>query len=384
MSPYLKSKINLYYLICMVALLFLHDYNYPPYVIVPSTCVKGPFSITNFIELFCSNSLLRFRMGLLMAISGYLMANSKPIPYKDMVLKKVKSLLIPYVVISFIGLIITFLFETAYFGWHKPNCTGMIGKSMWLLTWKDYLILLFKDPVTFQLWYLKTIFMMALLSPAIRFILEKIPIQAFAISFVIWMFTNYLDGVTRDRAFIFYGLGYYLRMYEKDVFVPIPYLRPKYVFVAFLSVCFLRAGLSFSDLSQTHNLKYLLTISFKVVELLGCYSVWFCFDRYAKVIIHNKWYLKYGACSFFVYAFHAPMLNYINQILRWQGIYNYRGSHLLFYFLMPMLILPLMILLDRQVKRFFPKSFALISGGRGIKNNVVSDTVKPKDSSMLL
>jgi fucose 4-O-acetylase-like acetyltransferase len=368
----------------MVALLFLHDYNYPPYVIVPSTCVKGPFSITNFIELFCSNSLLRFRMGLLMAISGYLMANSKPIPYKDMVFKKVKSLLVPYVVISFFGIVVTFLFETAYFGWHKPNCAGMIGKSVWAFTWKDYAIFLFKDPISFQLWYLKTIFMMALLSPAIKFILEKVPMQAFAITFVIWMFTNYLDGVTRDRAFIFYGLGYYLRMYNKDVFKPIPYLRPKYVFIAYILVCLLRASLSFSDVSQTHNLQYLLTILFKVVELLGGYSVWFCFDRYAKVIIHNKWYLKYGACSFFVYAFHAPALNFINKILLWQGYYNLRGSHLFFYLVLPVFIMPIMIIMDRTVKRFFPNSYAIISGGRGKKSNVISDTIKPKDSSMLL
>ena len=365
MSPFLKSKINLYYFICMAALLFIHNYGYSPFVINPSTGSGGLKTISIFIELLFSNSLLRFRMGLLMAVSGYLMANSKLIPYKELLIKKTKTLLIPYVIISSVGLIITFIFENSTFGWHNLNTTGMIGISMWHFTLKDFALYLFVKPVSFQLWYLKTIFLMAVLSPAIRYLLIKIPGPAFAITFVIWMFTNYLDGETRDRCFIFYGLGYYLRLYNKDVLTPIKRLNSYWALAAFVAISIFRATLATFTFPFFGNTTYLLTITFKINEIIGLYAIWFCFQDTVKKILVSPFYIKYCNCSFFIYAFHAPFINYVSQIFRWRGWYEITGMHLLLYILLPAFVLPLMMVLDKAVKKYFPGFFMLMSGGRG-------------------
>lgn len=365
MTPFLKSKINLYYFISMAGLLFIHNYNYAPFVITPSTRANIPFSVTNFFELFFSNSLLRFRMGMLMTISGYLMANSKLIPYQELIVKKVKSLLVPYVIVSIIGLIVTFLFEICIFGWHNTHTHGMIAKSIWNFTLKDYLSYIFVTPVSFQLWYLKTIFTMAVLSPAIRYILQKFPYPAFAIVFVIWMFTNYLDGETRDRCFIFYGFGYYLRLYNKDVLKPIKGFNPYVALAIFIGISLFRATIAFYTPTSFNHLKYILTITFKLNEIFSLYAVWFCFQDTVKAILNGPFYKNFCHCSFFIYAFHAPLINYVSQWLRWKGVYELRGSHAVLYLLLPALIMPLMIYLDKLVKRFFPSFFQLLSGGRG-------------------
>ena len=349
----------------MVALLFVHNYNYAPFVITPSTRAIIPFSLTNFVELLFSNSLLRFRMGLLMAISGYLMANSKMIPYKDLLIKKTRTLLIPYVVIGIIGLIITFIFETVIFGWHNTSSNGMIAKSIWNFTWKDFVTYIFVAPVSFQLWYLKTIFMMALLSPLIRLVLQKFPLPALAIMFVIWLFTNYLDGETRDRAFIFYGFGYYLRLYDKDISKPVKGLNPYLALVIFITISLFRATMAFYTPSYFHHLKYILTITFKLNELFSFYAVWFCFQDMIKAILNSPFYQKYCGCSFFVYAFHAPFINYVSQWLRWKGAYEVQGSHAVLYILLPAFVLLLIMVLDKLVKQYLPHLFLLISGGRG-------------------
>jgi len=349
----------------MAGLLFIHNYNYYPFVITPSTRVEGPFSVTNFIELLFSNSLLRFRMGLLMTISGYLMANSKPIKYIDLLFKKAKTLLVPYVLISIIGLIVTFLFEILYFGWHNTQSTGMIGKSLWNFTWKDYINYIFVSPVSFQLWYLKTIFTMAVLSPAVKFLLEKIPITSFAITFVIWMFTNYLDGETRDRCFIFYGLGYYLRLYNKNIEKPMDWFNPYWALAIYFAISIFRATISFYTPTHFAHLKYILTITFKLNEIFSLYAVWFCFQGLVKRFLYTRFYHLYCNCSFFVYAFHAPFINYLSQCLRWSNIYTIHGAHLVMYILLPALVFPLMIILDKYVKLYFPNFFALVSGGRG-------------------
>lgn len=349
----------------MAALLFVHNYGYAPFIINPSTRSGGLSTITLFIELLFSNSLLRFRMGLLMAVSGYLMANSKIIPYQDLIVKKTKTLLIPYVLISFTGLIVTFLFENCVFGWHNLNTTGMIGKSMWHFSLKDFASYLLIKPVSFQLWYLKTIFMMAVLSPVIRYVLIKIPVPAFAITFLIWMFTNYLDGETRDRCFIFYGLGYYLRLYNKDVLKPISWLNPYFALGIFITISLFRATIATFQFPFLGNTTYLLTITFKIDEIISLYAVWFCFQDLVKKILVNPFYLKYCNCSFFIYAFHAPLINYISQYFRWNGWYEITGVHLVLYILLPAFILPLMMILDLEVKKHFPGFFMLISGGRG-------------------
>ena len=266
MNTFLKSKIKFYQIFCMIGLLFIHNYNYAPSIITPSTIVDSPVSIGRFMELFVSNSLLRFRIPLLMAISGYLMANSRVISYPQLITKKFRTLLVPYLFISIIGLALTFFCEIMTYGFHSN--VGLLGRSIWHLGWKDYFTFIFIAPVSFQLWYLKIIFFLAAMSPIIRSVLKRIPLQALGALFIIWMFTNYLGGETRDRAFIFYVVGFYLRMYDKDVLKPISFFKPIYALHLFMAICLVRTGLEFYHGTGISHVKYILTLLFMVNEIL--------------------------------------------------------------------------------------------------------------------
>ncbi len=347
----------------MIGLLFIHNYNYSPSVITPSTMIDGKASAGLFIELFVSNSLLRFRLPLLMAISGYLMANSKELPFAELLIKKFKTLMIPYFFISISGLAITIFFEILVYGFHSNE--GILGKSLWHFSMKDYFNFIFVTPVSFQLWYLKTIFMLAALSPIIRSVLKRIPLQALGLLFIIWMFTNHLDGETRDRGFIFYTLGFYLRMYNFDLAKPFSFFKPIYALHLFITICFVRTGLAFFHGGNVNHIKYAMTILFKLNEMLGLYACWFCFDGFVASIINKEWYAKVSTCSFFVYAFHAPLINYVGTFLMVKHFYTLPASHLASYFFIPMLLLPALVLLDKLVHQYFPNFYLVFSGGRG-------------------
>ncbi len=363
MNTFLKSKIRFYQIICMIGLLFIHNYNYSPYTITPSTLIEGKASLEVFIELFVSNSLLRFRMPLLMAISGYLMANSKELPYAQLLIKKFKTLIIPYFFISITGLVLTCIFEILVYGFHSND--GLLGKSLWHYGVKDILNFLFINPVSFQLWYLKIIFLLAAFSPIIRSVLKRVPIQALSVMFLVWMFTNHLDGEIRDRGFIFYIFGFYLKMYNIDLSKPISSFKPIYALHLFIALCFIRTGLSFYHGGNIGYIKYLLTMLFKVNEILGLYACWFCFDGFVAMMINKKWYTQISTCSFFVYAFHAPLINYIGDFLMAKHFYTFTASHLVSYVFVPSLLLPSLVLLDKIVHQHFPKFYLLFSGGRG-------------------
>jgi hypothetical protein len=207
--------------------------------------------------------------------------------------------------------------------------------------------------------------MLAALFPIIRFVLKRVPLQAFSIMFIIWMFTNHLDGETRDRGFIFYTLGFYLRMYNFDLSKPFSFFKPIYALHLFIAICFIRTGLAFCHGSNLNHVKYILTILFKVNEMFGLYACWFCFDGFVASIIDKKWYTNIRTCSFFVYAFHAPLINYMGSFLIVKHFYALPASHLASYLFIPLLLLPALVLLDKLVHQFFPKFYLLLSGGRG-------------------
>jgi hypothetical protein len=154
-------------------------------------------------------------------------------------------------------------------------------------------------------------------------------------------------------------------MYNKDVLNPISFLKPIHALHLFIAICFVRTGLEFYHGTSIGHVKYILTFLFKVNEMVGLYAFWFCFDGLVRNIIEQKWYARVSSCSFFVYAFHAPLINYIGTFLLAKHFYTLPCAHLASYILIPLLLLPALILLDKLVHEFFPKFYLLFSGGRG-------------------
>ena len=350
----------------MIGLLFIHNYNYAPLVITPSTIVNGKSTISEFIELFVSNSFLRFRLPLLMAISGYLMANSKELPFLQLFIKKFKSLMVPYFLISLIGLGLTVVFEFLIYGTH--NSTGLLGKSLWHLDISDFFNLIFVNPVSFQLWYLKTIFILALVSPIINYVLRRVSLEVLTLLFIVWMCSNQLGGDTRDRGYIFYILGFYLRMYNINISKPFSFFKPIYALYLFITICFIRTGFAFYSEYISH-IKNVLTILYKLNEMLGLYACWFCFDNFVSIIVEKKWYKQTSSSSFFIFAFHAPLINYMGKFLLLKHFYIFSGSHILMYILIPLVLFPFLVLLDKLFHKYTPKFYLLFTGKRNQKQN---------------
>ncbi len=363
MSPFLKSKINFYYLICMFALLFIHNYNFAPYVITPSTTIHQSFNASNFIELLFSNSLLRFRMGILMGISGYLMANSQFDSYYDMIAKKATTLLIPFAIISVLGLGITMLFDVLIYG--VGTNIGILGKPVWAFTLRDCFNFTLMNPAAFQLWYLKIIFIMAAISPIIKAVLAKFPIHTLVVLTLIWLFTNYLDGETRDRAFVFYVFGFYLRMYNKDVLTPIRFFKAEWALTLFIAIGLLRTTMAYAELDAAIHVKYWLTLLYKINEVVGAYAIWFGFDKLIVKAESSTWFQKYGKCSFFIYAFHAPLINCVSEWVNSKHLYHLPHANIVFYVLIPAILIYVLTNTDIFIKAHFPVFYSLLTGGRG-------------------
>lgn len=362
----MKSKINFFYLVCMGALLFVHNFNYGSGQLAPSTVLHEGAGIGAMIELFFSNSFFRFRMGLIMAISGYLMAKPSDKSYQEMIVMKTKTLLIPFLMVSIIGLLITMVLELVLFG-YRPNGAGLLGMSVFGLSARSVFYYLVVNPVPFQLWYLKVIFVMALLSPVVRFVLDRFALPALLLLTGIWLFTNYLDGETRDRCFVFYFFGFYLRLRNINIGKAHRWVPAKAVFALFLGLCVVRTWLAVAGLPESFHVSYLLTLSYKLTEIAGAYSVWFGFDGVVRAFNLSRSYSKYGKSSFFIFAFHAPFICFVTEIAARLGCLDLPFAHIGLYFLMPLALFFGLARLDYLVKVHCPVFYGLLTGGRGIE-----------------
>ncbi|HEX8462350.1 MAG TPA: hypothetical protein VF623_13005, partial [Segetibacter sp.] len=72
MNRFLSRKFRFYSFVSIVLLCFVHGYNLQERYLMPYSMVREPLTITTYVEYFFANGVLRFRIPLLFAISGYI------------------------------------------------------------------------------------------------------------------------------------------------------------------------------------------------------------------------------------------------------------------------------------------------------------------------
>ena len=95
----------------MVLLVFVHGYNLNLRYLQPWTTPDEPLTVTTFIEYLLANGLFRFRIPMLFVISGYLYALHDQTPNKERLGKRVRTLLVPYLIWSALGIALVYALE---------------------------------------------------------------------------------------------------------------------------------------------------------------------------------------------------------------------------------------------------------------------------------
>jgi fucose 4-O-acetylase-like acetyltransferase len=107
-----SDKFRFWSFVAMALLVFVHGYNVEPRYLQPWTTPEDPLTVSTFIEYFLANGILRFRIPLLFLISGYLFALHDQVPHGQRVRKRVRTLLLPYLLWSALCLVLFYAFET--------------------------------------------------------------------------------------------------------------------------------------------------------------------------------------------------------------------------------------------------------------------------------
>ncbi len=342
----------------MFLLVFIHGYNLQDDHLFTNSIVTEPLTPTSFTEYFLANGLFRFRIPLLMAISGYLLAYKDQTPYFELLRKRFRTLVIPYVLVSAISILFLFLAEQTFF---KTGAEGLWGKRVIDFGVKDYLYRLFISPIPFQLWYLRILFLFVILYPVIKYCLTNFPLVFLLSLFILRMSFNNFHGTH----IFYFSFGAFLQLNKIEITNSPKYLSIKALAIFFVSIVFIKTLIAFKGYSYLGNATfYILQMMYTIHGVISLVVVWFGLDKLATYFMNKDWFHKIVGSSFFIYAFHEPlMVMLIDPYLKYLSFLP--AARMIGFLTLPIFVLAFCILMDALVAKTIPSLYNLLTGNRG-------------------
>ncbi|RAK68026.1 acyltransferase family protein [Hymenobacter edaphi] len=364
LDAFLSQKLRFWSLVAMLLLVYVHAYNLHSRYLQPFTPVDEPLAVGTFLQYFLANGLLRFRIPILFAISGYLFAHHDAgTPHRERVKRRLRTLLLPYLLWSLLGLVFTWALEQhpytrqlvqqaalSIFGPDNPFVSGYSPGQL-LLRW-------LLAPVPFQLWFLRSLLVLNLAYPALRWVLSRAAGAYFAVAALLWLLDiNVL--LIEGTGLLFFGLGVWLRRRDQEVLLQPRWFRLLPFAVLWLGLVGLKTWLAFH---YAHPPFIPMTLLHRAAELLGVLVMWFGSNAAVRASMRRPWFVWLTGFSFMIYALHVPLVNYATEAVlgRWPE------QQMLTFLLLPLAVVALAVLLGAGLRRVAPAAYGVLTGGRGL------------------
>lgn len=335
MTPYLSEKIRNLSFFSMLLVVLLHG-----------QLISISTGYALWIQRLVSGELTRIAVPLFFAISGYLFFQNFSSPIKEFfenkIKKRVHTVLLPYLLWSIWGFILLSLIQWILPGYgmsivgHKPN---------------EVLYIIFLNPVgTYQLWFLKDLFVLIVCSPIIYWGIKFINIAFILLLFPLWILG--IQYFIHIESVFFFVLGAYIALKHRYILEK-RYSKNLIVITQFclwvIFCCFLT--------------EYTPGYVFHCLGILwGIWSLWCMYDVLYSYIRRINNLKKLAGYSFFIYVAHEPLLTVIKKLLLCIG--NSSILILIIYFMAPLVTISICIVVGCILKSKIPKFYAFISGGR--------------------
>ncbi|MBC7523018.1 MAG: acyltransferase [Flavobacterium sp.] len=352
MNNQLSNKIKTTSLILMIMVVFLHSYN-----IDIKQGGKVLFFEKGFnwmIQNFISNGVTRIAVPMFFIISGSLFI-SKPTfdfqDYKIKISKRFKTLIVPYFCWTLFGLFFYFILQSI------PASQGFFTKKLIKdYSFYEWVNAIIKEPIPYQLWFLKDLIVMVFLSPIIYFLVKKLNIIFVLIIFSFWIFNQDTIFLTSE-ALLFFSIGIYVQYFNKEI-ISKSNKYTQYVVITWLLLLLIKTTLGFYDFPLLAQQLFL-----KAAILTGIIAFW--------NLIDNKFYLKnidtqikkITGFAFFIYVFHEPFLTIIKKAM-FSQLAKTPNSYLLVYLLAPIIVIIISVLVAVFLNKKMLFIYKIITGNR--------------------
>jgi len=309
--------------------------------------------------LIFSNILARTAVPLFFFIAGFLffykLKNFGFNEYKSNSYKRIKSLLIPYIIWNFIVIIIFYL-KDLYF----PQFTSGKHELMQNMSFKELLLCFWSYdnggyPKCYQFWFIRDLMVVFFcLSPVIYWCIKKIKIFFVLLLGINWCFFEVVSFVGLSSAAMFFiTLGAYFGINKIDFIELIQKHKTKLILLySFISLIELVTTINGIQISYLHNINIL-------IGMLAIFS--FTSILVSKNIKMNSLCVR---STFFVYASHGVLLLIVQKLLAKLIPIDNDVIATIWYFSAGFLTTVLCIGLYFMSAKVLPKTTAIICGGR--------------------
>lgn len=352
MNPYLTRKIKVLSFWAMVAVVVIHGFNSQPRYLLPWSTMEEGWNLSSFLQFFLSNGAARFAVPLFFMISGYLFFRTydgSAAAWRKKVGARVRSLVLPFWIWNVVAIGVIFVFMAL--PWTEAWVPGWMKER----TWDQYLLSFILGPVGYQLWYLRDLFLYILLAPLWNLLLSrKVPGRILLAAAALVALPHVpLPVFDLTGLFFFLWGGRFGTGFQK-VEKSISRRNWEILLGVWVFLLVVRTALSAYEPLGAAALYF-------PVEILGVGVFWYGYDH----LVRKERALgdfKPGDSTLMIYFGHVPLLPLLTEIaLGLTG--NTLTTQMIFYFLLPAVVIFILMGLDGLLKKVAPlRSFLL--GGR--------------------
>lgn len=338
------NKLKVVSFISIVLVVFIHSYNIY-YLEIQEESLMLRFNF--FIQSLISQGISRIAVPIFFAISGYLFfVNyiSFKVSYLTKINKRVKSLLLPYITWSILSFLLFFLLQnTLRFDFFLNK------KQIFHYTFYDFFHSIFIQPIPYQLWFIRDLFLICLLTPLIFKLLNKFKIIIIIFLFIIWLMNLNLV-VFRNESLLFFVFGSYLSIFKIPLQNKIISKYSPYGLILWIILLTIKSFFCFEHI-----------VFHRITIILGILSFWFFYDKLSNKNFFMR--TKFYDYTFFIFLVHEPMLSFIKKILLF--FFDSTVEVLLpIYFIAPLITILISIIVGVILKNKCLILYSYLTGGR--------------------
>lgn len=359
-----SQTISLARLTLVVGLVFLHYQQFPnsdywPFDGMDPTRNQFPTFVNSFVLFFFFSAV-----PLLSTISGWLFfgfaAQDASFALRDRIRRRFKTLYLPLVVwnAAFLAVLLV-----AYSQYPQSPVLRELRIDLGDAGWGDYLDAVFavtNYPIGYQFWFIRDLFVTVLVSPAIWWLLRRVPLLALMLLGAAFLSGSGLLIFFRPDVVFFFSLGGFLRLRRSPL--QIGTHATWSLMALYLALVILRTMAPVA-VEMEHPRPEWLTVGTRLMRLVGVLACWGVLQRFS-VTRPGAWLARYGGLSFFLYAAHFPLIAGVKAALWGWLPARTEGWLLAHYFASVLLTIGIAVVAALLLVRFAPGAFAFMNGGR--------------------